>query len=457
MSGASLVWLLLAACVVGAIVRPWTGCVAYYGFALLQPHWNWRWAIPSDVGMQKYIAIATLLGFALTAGKWATLPRVPHIACAALLTFVTVAWIGMSRSVDLAASQHAFNAFWKIALMALVTIRLIDTEKKLWYLLWTVSIAHTYNALRITEDYLSQGYCQYVETGWGFGIGSNQAAIIAVCCSAVTAGLVVAEKTLFRKLLPVLMLGLQMHEIMLLESRGTMLGAVVMAMVVLSVMPRTGPNLSATLLAVLAAGVLAGPSVTSEFSTIFRDRENRDASAESRFYTWRAGFRVALEKPFVGAGFGASSALVPRYYAIDENSPLAKWKNVHNLPIEVAADCGFPAAVCYYVWFLAIPFGVMARFRSRGAGPSSTHGAAVAAGVANLAGTSGALVATMFSSGMLVEAFYLLAVIGAASLTVQMSAVAEHVDSQREQTNRHVTPRPLRAPGRESVVYSQRK
>ncbi len=93
MLGPMFVFSILAFVRVGASTRPHIGVIGYYGFALLQPQWNWRWSIPTDFPYQKYMAVATLLGFVLSAMSGNGFQGRLRTACLSLGVFLGLAYI----------------------------------------------------------------------------------------------------------------------------------------------------------------------------------------------------------------------------------------------------------------------------------------------------------------------------------------------------------------------------
>lgn len=415
MLGATFVWILFAICLVSAIRRPWTGCVSYYFFVLLQPKWNWSWSIPISVSFQKYLVLATLVGILLSGFKWGRLSSRTRRVMLALIGFVALAWISAHQSIDPDGTWYLFGSIWKLTLMLFLTSKLVDTPDKLRILLWAVTIGQSYNAFRINEEYFRVGYCRYVYDIWGF-TGSNQTAIIALCALAISVGLLFFERRWPLRLLALFLTLLQTHQIMLLESRGSMLGIALLLFASICLMPKTTISVASLAIALIAGSILAGPGVTKEFASIFASENERDSSASSRFKTWTAGLKVVQERPMLGAGVGASSILVPEYY----DGPLRAGgtkKNIHNLPIEVAADCGIPAAILYISYFAVIPLIACAALHSRILGrPDPWSQFCSASGISSLGGVIGVSVASLFSSALLIEVFYLLVVVGLLNL-----------------------------------------
>ena len=113
-----------------------------------------------------------------------------------------------------------------------------------------------------------------------------------------------------------LIAGLQVHQIMLMQSRGCMLAVLLIAAAGVLLMPRSPRNYAIICLGFLAASLLAGPSVVDEFSSSFRSGEQLDSSAASRFDLWKAGLRITADYPMLGVGPNAARRLVPlpQYY-----------------------------------------------------------------------------------------------------------------------------------------------
>ena len=109
-----------------AVVRPWIGIVGFYGCVILEPNWNWRWSIPEDFAFQKYIALATLIGFLLRGGRGTPLNRRAISAICALCGFLAIAYVSSTQSIAPQTSDFYMNNMWKIVLMAILAIRLID-------------------------------------------------------------------------------------------------------------------------------------------------------------------------------------------------------------------------------------------------------------------------------------------------------------------------------------------
>ena len=409
MAGILLVYGLFAYGCIEGVRRPWIGLVVFYSFVVLEPTWNWRWSIDPTFPYQKYIAASTILGLALTGFRHAKVSGNTYRALASLVAFVLIAYVSALQSINEAFSYEYMGYIWKIALMAVLTVWLIDTPRKIWVLLWVAVICQGYNAYQINLQYFQEGFSRYAVYGWGTKGDNNLYSIFTVPIIAIAAGLTVYGRTIWQQLIAGGILLMQMHVLMLLESRGTMIGGLVLAAMFAVVVPKTKKVWGMIATAVVCGVILAGPSVVSEFSSAFASNEKRDSSAASRFQVWTAGAIITAENPILGVGPNAGRFLVPQYVP----SETREHKALHNLLFEISTGCGVPATLLYLSYFGLIfldCFKLLMRKRHQ-----LPDWAAVCV-LAVVCGVPGYWAASMFSSGAVLESSYLMVSLGGAGL-----------------------------------------
>ena len=324
------IYLLLVFVCLTALLRPHHGVIGYYGFILLQPEWNWRWLFSAEQGFQKYIVIATLIGLCIQKSSGLITPRSVRLALGLLTMFIAIALLSYLQSIEPSGTYLYINGLWKIVLMVLVGVSVIDTPGKLLAMMWILVLSQGFNAYRINESYFQNGVCFFRTSGYGYGGDNNLYSILTVPITAISASLALYSRPVWQKGLAAFILLLQLHQIMLLESRGTMLGAICMFPILVWYMPKNLPNLWSVGCCTILAGVLAGPPVVNEFMSSFASQELRDESADSRFRTWKAGLDIALDNPVLGVGPWAGQYLVPKYAGYGGDK-----KGLHNLFFEI--------------------------------------------------------------------------------------------------------------------------
>ena len=140
MLGPIFVFGLLIYICVQSLTRPYVGVVGYYGFAMLQPQWNWRWSLPPDFPFQKYIVAATMIGFLCTGLRGIALRGFSLRAILALVLFLAIAYLAAMSSINPPRTAFYMGYLWKLVLMACMALILLDTPYKVTALLWAITL-----------------------------------------------------------------------------------------------------------------------------------------------------------------------------------------------------------------------------------------------------------------------------------------------------------------------------
>jgi O-antigen ligase len=396
-------WALLGLALLLSAFRPWMGVVAYYGFLYLQPKWNWAYSIPREAAFERYIIIAVLVGTLLRCRKIPNIHPVVKLAMLGLTVWISVALMGTYFAVDPPLANFLFGSLWKIALVAGFSCVAFIEPVRMLTLLRVSTVASLYSVYRLTKEYLELGYCRYVYDGWGWNVGSNQAAMIFTALAMLSLCLMLYDRKIHWRALAFLAFTLQMHAIMLLQSRSCMIGAVAAIGVIFFFAPKTQLNFSILVLGLIAGSVLAGPSVIEEFSSVFTGSDELDVSARSRFDTWKGGISAFQTSPIFGHGPNMSGYEVIKYIPeIYLDGGERRMKNPHNTPIEVLADYGIVGFSGYYCFFLLNMFLAYRYLRRK----DTTNDERLAL-LAGLSGMIAVSLASVFSSSLLVEIYYM--------------------------------------------------
>ena len=411
MLGAIFIYAVLAVCCAVGVFRPHWALLGYYGFSTLIPTWNWRWSLPQDANFQKYLAICCLLGFLLTGLRGNRPKGAPLVACVGLGAYLALSYVSAAGSVNARDSAWFLSYMWKIVVMAVVGVVLLDRPRKLTALVWVLVLAQGYNAMRINEDYFATGVAYYAMRGWGYQ-DNNIYSMLTMPAAGCSLGLLFCAPRVWQRGLAGGVFLLQMHQVMLLASRGAMLGGLAMCGVCVLLMPKTKWTVLGTAGAVLAGALLAGPSVMNEFGSSFETGDQLDSSADSRFKLWEAGLNITLDHPLLGAGPNAGRRLVPRYYpgGLDTDN-----KSLHNIVFDLTTGSGVPAALAYYTFFAAPWLALLPIWRRH---RRTLPPWAKVVCLAYLSGWVGYFVSGMFATSPLIETPYGLGALGAAGVVV---------------------------------------
>lgn len=417
-----LLWLGL---VVRALQFPWTGVVSYAGFAVLCPKWNWRWGLP-DWDYQKFLAGATLLGWLMMGLSRQRLTRAGKLSMMALAGYLALTFLSSTQTLNPEKSAKFLDISWKIVLMSFVSVYTLQRPKYLLVFAFVVVFCQGWNAFNINQLYYQQGInVSYFR--WNF-LDNNTYSISSLPVMAIAFAAMVTTTHRYGRILAGIVFLLQMHQLMILQSRGTMLGALLLAALGVWFMPKNKTSWSIVLAGFLAGAVLAGPSVVQEFTSSFAQSGSLDSSAESRYRLWKAGAGIMKDHPWLGVGPWAGEVLVPQYY--EGGLPGVGRKALHNLFFEVGTGSGIPALILYLLAF-AIPW--WGHFQQWQINRFEMPEWMQMVNLAVLCGIPGYWLSSMFSSGALIEAPYFLIVIGVASLSVFSRFLDDEYDqAQRE-------------------------
>ncbi len=436
MLSALVIYALFAWGCLEGLRRPWVGLVVFYAFVMLEPDWNWRWAINTTFPYQKYITACLLLGMLLSGLRSSPVKGTTRYALLSLAGFLAIAYLSAFQSVNSDYSFAYMSVIWKIALMVVMTVLLIDTPRKLWILMWVVVVCQGYNAYQINLQYFQDGFSRYSINGWGNKGDNNVYSIFTVPVMGIAAALTAYGRNKWQLLVAGGIFVMQLHVLMLLESRGTMIGGILLAALFAIFVPKKPRVWGMLATATLCGVILAGPSVVSEFSSAFESEDRRDSSAASRFQLWSAGAVITRDYALLGAGPNAGRFLVPQYV----DSEGRDQKALHNLLFEISTGCGVPATLLYLAFF-GFVFASCFLLLTREAHQLPDWAAASCLAV--VCGVPGYWGASMFSSGALLESSYLLVAIGGAALQIH-----------RRQSN---SARPNQSPTKDSEVVTKLK
>jgi len=402
---AIFVFLLFGAVCLAALTRPAWGVVGFYAFLLLDPGWNWRWALPVGFTYQKYIIYSLFAGFVISGFAVKRQSPQTKIGLACLIGFTVWCFLSGMQTIHQPSTDFFLSYLWKVSLVTCLAILSIRNASQVRYLLAAASITQGYNAFQINLDYFQTAFTRYAYSKWGsYGVDNNGYSIITVPILAISISLALTEKNKWTKALFFGIAILQAHQIMLMASRGCMLASLGVGAIAVFYMPRTRENIFTVAVAAVATIGLAGPSVVEEFSSAFVQGEELDSSAQSRFLLWKAGSRITMDYPLLGTGPNAARRLVPlrQYYdgGLDTDN-----KALHNLFFDISTGMGIPGLLMFS-GFLFVPLRYCYKTKKNIDEELDLPYLAV------LTGIPGYLVASMFSSGILFESGYLLPIVG---------------------------------------------
>ncbi|HVO09706.1 MAG TPA: O-antigen ligase family protein [Vicinamibacteria bacterium] len=183
-----------------------------------------------------------------------------------------------------------------------------------------------------------------------------------------------------RAALPLLVVPLASWALVVSQTRGAWLGAVVGLCAVAAL---RAPRLLLVVAAAVLALLLAHPKELAGRLTV------ADASSLDRYYMWQAGIDMIIDRPVFGQGPGMILTRYPSYRWPEAPNPRAP--HLHNNLLQVAAERGLPGFVFFAWWAVTVAATALAAARAA----RGERGASAAAAVGSLG-----MLAAIFAAGL---------------------------------------------------------
>jgi putative inorganic carbon (HCO3(-)) transporter len=335
--------LIYAALCGGTLFAPYVGALAWIWIALMSPH-QYVYGIASSLPVNLVQALATL-------GAWVVSKepkRFPLTVCTGLL-LLFMAWITLTTVTSL-APPAAWQRDIKNLLLGLVIAGLMTNRVRLHALVWTAVFSLGYFGIK-------GGLFTIITAGGGHVVGEagvlgdNNSFALAMCMTLPLMNYLRLNSE-HRIVRAALIVGMVLTVIAILGtySRGGLIGLSVSALF-LWWKSQTKLLLGLCGAAVLVLGYTIMPdSWTQRMDTI--QSAEKDDSFQGRVQVWRFSYNIALARPLVGGGLGASEdGTVFNTYSTDY---LPSGRAAHSIYFQVLGDHGFAGLLIYLVLLGAV-------------------------------------------------------------------------------------------------------
>ncbi len=420
----TLFMVVLTAIGVGGVfvAGPFVPVAVYYLFAVLRPQYLWQWALPGGIQWSLWVALAAILGtpallmgMVTPAGDREDFGGLSRTHWLVLLFGI---WVCLSyfTAQNREVAWPWFIEYLKIFTMFTVAAIVVRRPRQVWVLYTLAGLSLAYIAYEVNYVYLVQGRLDIFHSGYG-GLDNNGAGLMLAMGVPICIYAWEAVRRWWRWAFAIAV-PLLLHAVLMSYSRGAMVSLIV-ASPLFVLRSRRRWQAAAFAIALLSlVPILAGTEIRQRFFTL--SSYQSDASANSRFASWKAAIAIANSRPITGAGI-RNSNLSSYEYGAD-----LQGRTIHSQYLQTLADSGYPALVLY-LCAIGSSFLSLRRTRRRvrpRTDPDSWRIYCMAAGV------EGALlvfcVGAFFLSLEVFELPYLLLLIGAqlGVLTREHAAVA---------------------------------
>lgn len=317
---------------------PFWAVLMYYGLAVLRPQALWNWALPEGIRWSLYAAILAIVLVILRPHPIGKLV-VQRAFLPLLFVFVALLLVSYVGAIDPQIARESGWEYAKILIMLVVASCVITERRHLRYLAWMIFLSLIYIVYEMNALYVFDQRLQIYHYGLG-GYDNNGIALALAMVIPFCYFFFYAEHR-WRRWAYLACAIPAVHAVMLSCSRGAMLSSLVVGigMLACSLRRHLIQTLGIALVMLILVAALAGPGVRERFSSI--GEKLRDPSAQSRYLSWRAGWRIARDHPLIGVGL-RNSNLLTKDYGAD-----LKGRTIHNIYLQIAADAGVPACMVF--------------------------------------------------------------------------------------------------------------
>jgi putative inorganic carbon (HCO3(-)) transporter len=337
-----IVWLGL---IPTSLIRPWVGILAWNWIAFMAPH-GLTWGFARTLPVAMAIGGATLVGWLFTTER-KSIPRTwPFIG----LLFFT---IHITLTTVLAHNPEEAWGKWiwvtKVLLMTFVTMSLFQDRVRLRWLYLVTALSLGFYGLKGGIWVLRTGGGEHVLGPDMSSFSDNNT--LGLVLSMILPLLLYLSREEPRRWLKNLLRATFFFSIIAIVftySRGAFLGLAI----VLAILIWRSPWRMRFGVALLVGALVAVPFLPSRLSERIASITEQDSAAtadgsvQGRFEAWRTAWNIAVDRPFVGAGFRAlwNQDIWLRYYGPD----FATVRDVHSLYFEVLEEHGFLGFGLYF-------------------------------------------------------------------------------------------------------------
>ncbi len=345
----------ILACAFWAMQRPVVGIYSFVGFSILNPHsyaWSWAQSFPFAL----ILAISVVTGMVFSREKL-NFPKQREVTLLLSLWVIfglsTVDAVLPDRGIPSSVALDKFIYVSKIFFMVFLSMILVNTTEKLKWLMRVIAVSIGLYAAKSGLFSLATGFSHMV---WGpersFLYANNAIGLAMGMNIPILFYLIKLEKSVWFRQALWAMLFLSYPAILATFSRGAWLG---LGLATILLFPSTKAKIwvvAGSILALLIISpILSSDWVPERVASRFDQLVNyeEEASAQSRFWSWKTCTLVGVSNPFLGEGFNFYSPEVYRKYYPEFRDHYGENKvwSCHNAWLTILAEHGI---IAFLVW-----------------------------------------------------------------------------------------------------------
>ena len=318
--------------------RPYVGILAWAWLSYMNPH-RLGWGFAREAPFAMLIAVVTLMSMIFMKDRI----RIPWTRESVLL-LIFVLWMVLTTAFSLQFDYSIvqLEKVVKIQIMTFATLALITSRDRLIQLVWVIVISLGLYGVKGGIFTLATGGAYHVRGPLGTFIGgNNEIGLALIMTLPLMRYLQLQMKKKWQSYLFVFAMGTTVIAILGTQSRGALVGLLVMTiMLVLKSRRRFVIVFLIALMTPVAFKVM--PEAWFDRMQSIQEYE-QDASALGRINAWWMAFHMAKDRPLVGGGFEAFHWRNFHKYAPEPN----RVHDAHSIYFEVMGEHGMAGLLIY--------------------------------------------------------------------------------------------------------------
>jgi probable O-glycosylation ligase (exosortase A-associated) len=321
--------------------RPFIGLLVFSWLAYMRPQ-DLCWGFARNLRLSLFVAVLMILGW------WVNEQGIRRFARWDFRSFAMTALAGMvAISYAFAQRQDSYtNSYFieylKIIAIALFTTAQVDSKQRLRVILWTIALSLGFFGVKNGVFGILRGGGQITRGPGGMLEDNNDFALAMVMNVPLLWYLGIAEGKQWIRRATLVAMFLTVVVVLLTHSRGAFLA---LCMSTLWIAWRSGKLVRAMLVLGAVAALfpfVAPDAVLERLSTI---GDTKESSANARLTAWATAMRMIADNPGLGVGMRNFQSRFLDYS--DEPAKVGHTYVAHNSYLQIWAESGTPAFVCY--------------------------------------------------------------------------------------------------------------
>lgn len=326
------------------LYRPYIGVLMWSWIGYMNPH-RLSWGFAAEFPFAMIVALTTLIAMVFLREE----KRIPWTRETVLLVLF-ILWMCLTTAFALhqVSAQEQLIKVLKIELMTFVTLMLMRNRFRIELLVWIIALSLGFYGVKGGIFTITSGGVYHVMgPDNSFIGGNNEIALALIMTVPLMRYLHLQAQRRWVKWGLMAAMGLSIIAILGTQSRGGLVGLVIMALM-LTWKTRNRFLLLFLIGPVLYAGFLFMPqSWHDRMKTI--ETYEEDESAMGRINAWQFAFNLAVDRPLVGGGYHAFTPEMFARYAPDPSNV----HDAHSIYFEVLGEHGFIGLALFLLlgWF----------------------------------------------------------------------------------------------------------